>query len=322
MQKVESKKKSRSKKKQGASASGYHFYNLYQNCPRKFYLQYVCRLVPEYTFLPLIFGTMFHEGKATFYKTGSGSKAHKRMATVLKGYVEEIDTPEAKEFLEYKLPILLDRWIVEWGAGDIEYYEFVAVEKELKVELKYAPGMYVTMRQDAVVRDPTEGVLKILETKTSQSSINTTLQGVENGDQATTYLWGARKYWKDEVVSGVIPDIAYWHKSTNNIDNIQCVRGIEVLRSERDLEEFEQGVAFLFHKIALEVGMVLKGEGTPLQIFPRNTQWCTAYFRRCEYMDVCRNCDISLKGRAPMGFKRDRNSKERKIGSHIYMDTT
>lgn len=299
------------------SYSGFHFFNLYQNCPRKFFIKYFGRIIPLFTAPPLIFGGAFHEGKAIFYTTKSARKA---LAFVKKDIIARKNEYEYKDAFETALercPILLEHWIDKHGESDLSTYKILEVEKEIILKVPGTEGFVITMRPDAVVQHRKSKEIYIMETKTSSFSVDLTVNGVYLGDQATQYWWGVEEKFGHRV-DAVIPDVAYWNKNAKNESNIACVRGDFVFRTQNDIAEYKRGVANVLNEIAQKASAFKTDSYEPTDLFPRNTYYCNAYMKPCEYAEICRG-GISLKGRAPYGFKRDTGHRP-KITDYIAED--
>lgn len=296
-------------KRRRESHSGNHFFTLYQLCARKFEFKYLHRLSPMYQGPALIFGSAFHEAKAVFYNTKSKSKA---MFTATNEIIKARTYFEREEDYEkclYRAPVLIASWIEKFGYSDLDTYNILGVE--LPIELPIPKTNFkMTMRLDALVQDKDDGYVYVLESKTSGTSINLTEMGVYYGDQATAYLWGAKEAgeklgYKAKDVLGVLPDISYWHKNAKSEDNISHVRPDIVYRNDEQLLEYQESVAGILTDITQRVNAYEKKLHSPRMLFPRSTYYCNAFFKPCEYADICRH-KVARSGRAPHGFKRDR----------------
>jgi hypothetical protein len=207
---------------------------------------------------------------------------------------------------------LLKSWIDYHGYDDFKYYEIFAVEEEVEIPV---PGtldpltgkpFIATMRIDALLKDKADGEYYIFDTKTSQSSANITMQALELGDQMTMYLWGAQEHYGIDIY-GAIGDISYWNKNAKTSDNIKHIRTDPITRSKSDIENFKKTVASRLKSISQRVSAVKKG-AEPFEVFPTNTYYCTAYFRRCEFADICRK-NLTEKSKVPHPFKKQRRAK-------------
>jgi len=287
------------------SHSGFHFFNLFQNCPRKFFIKYILRITTETTGSPLIFGAAFHEGKAVWYETGNKNKALSTAQFEVDDRKSEYEKYEEYERDSKKISILLDRWIEKFGRQDLKVFKFEAVEKQVEVEIPHTSGFKMTIRPDAIVTN-TDGESFVLETKTSGFSPYVADKGVYYGDQATSYLYGAKKSYPNLNIQGVLPDIAYWNKKTFNEENITFMRGDLIYRNNRNLEEFALGVANVVTTISQSAKAYFDGKAPAAMLFPRNTSWCLSFSRPCEYADICRtNLETLRDDELPVSFKRD-----------------
>lgn len=287
-----------------ASMAGFHYHNLYQCCPQKFFIKFILRIESKYTAQPLINGAAFHEGKATFYKTGSETKALNKCKSEIKSRQTEFQ--ERQVFLDTleRCPILLKYWIDKLGKLDIKRFNFLGIEDEIILTVPGTPYIF-TMRLDAVVQEKKgDKDIYIMETKTSSFSIRTTELGVYYGDQATAYTWGAKTFYKKPIY-GVIPDIAYWNKKSSGTHNISCARGDIIMRSDRRIHQFLSSTAQLQTEIAQKVEAYKQGYD-PYLLFPRNTYYCNAFFKPCEYAEICDN-DLTKIKRLPPDLKRNRS---------------
>jgi len=288
--------------KRRESASGYHFYNLYQNCPRKWYIRYLMRLEGEFKAPPLMLGSAVHEGKATFYQSGSidkGIKAFLRDLKANQGSYEDIDD---YDLAKRRGVDMLKKWYVAHGADDLSRYKVVAVEEELIA--KMPNGFILTSRLDAVLQRNRSSEMFIMETKTTGYSAIMADRFAQASDQLTTELyaaWRARPKWP---IVGVIPDIMY-----ENRHKVECIRGDIVARSQSELREYEQGTMGVLSEIAQKASAWRSRRYPPESLFPRNTSWCLSYNHKCEYYDICRTV-LSEKGEPPFGFTRIPIDKE------------
>lgn len=303
------------KNQRSASHSGFHFFNLYQNCPWKFFIKYYLKLVPKRTDEALINGAAFHEGKAVFYTTHSKDRALKKVKSEIKDRKHEYANEELYERSLQRIPVMLDSWIEERGWEDLEDYEILDVEREIHMEIPGTNGKIATMRIDLIVQDKVDGEILIVDTKTSSSSHKTAYNALIMSDQVTMYWWGAEAYLGKNV-DGFLGDITYWHKSSTDENKILNYRGDVILRSKKDILELQDNVQNVVTEIAQKTEAVRSGMHRPSQVFPRNTYYCFAYFRPCEYAEICRRNAI-LKGQVPHGFRRDRDLKSRTEMAYI-----
>lgn len=299
----------------GASAAGFHTLNLYQNCQRKYFLRAIARLEPtdRGVAYPLLFGTAFHEAKDVFYRTKSLSKALTRFENTCIELHDSFESENEFDIARERGPILFKAWHQRYGQHDHDRFEILGVEKRLETLL---PGdqFKLTGRIDLLVRF--EDRTWIIDTKTAGFSKRTAEQAIELGDQATAYIYLARKCLGIRV-DGVIGDIAYWNKQSGDPNNIDCFRTDIIARSDHQLAEFALGATQTNTEISQKYAALQAGQDPA--IFTRNTHYCMSFFRKCEFADICRS-QISAKGRAPSGYRRNRRIKPT-ITQFIYDET-
>lgn len=283
------------------SWGGFHFYNLYHNCKRKFFFKYVLGIENRHTSDHLIGGAAFHEAKAEWYLTGNHSAAMDKCHDHIESRRNEFESDEIYDRTIDRYPTMLDSWIMTMGMKDLEQYEPLAVEEEITLPVPNTEGFVVTMRPDTILKDRRYGYVYIMETKTTGFSKLVQERGVYYGDQATMYIWGAlQKY--GVLVDGVIPDITYWNKKSKDPSKIEHMRGDIVSRTEGEVEDFLLGVAGTLNEISQKV-RAYEEQGYPEELlFPRNTDRCMDFFRPCEFADICRN-KLTKKSRLPPELK-------------------
>jgi len=256
---------------------------------------------PKYLAKPLVLGAAFHLGKALWYQ----GKSEKTCIGKSLEYVESVKTViELKEDYEeilFRVRNLLHYWIERLGEMDKQEFNILYVEKELRVPL--GDSFIMTIRPDAILESKATGAVYIMETKTTSFSKKLTEEAVLYGDQAIAYAWGVKKVLGLDV-DGVIPDIAYWNKTTRNISNIEYVRGEIIKPTTYQLELFESNMIQLFSEATQKV-LALKQKYRADLLFPRNTYYCMSYFSLCPYADVCRT-DAQARRQAPKGFTVDK----------------
>ena len=290
--------------KRTGSASGFHFINLYQCCPRKFYYRFVLRWRPKHTAIPLILGSAFHEAKAAWYMGKAYKKAFDVGCSVVEESRQELEDPQAYKDILRRLEGLFNGWVEAFGMNDRIEYDVIAVEKELSVPVEGTPFV-MTMRPDAVLRNKSMNLPFVFETKTSGFSHRLTAEAVAYGDQATSYLWGVRK------IMGITPyavqtDIAYWNKQSTDLNNRRFIRPELVFRSESRIQEFELSIAQLFTEVTQKVN-ALKAGFAYAALFPRNSYYCLSYSNPCEYAEICGTPCNARK--MPSQFVKDKPAK-------------
>lgn len=304
-------------RQRGASHAGFHYHNLYQCCQVKWFIKYILRINTKFTSTALINGAAFHEGKATFYTTGSRAKALRKVESEIRNRQQEFESEQEYRTTLERCPILLDYWIEKFGFEDLKRFNIIDVEKELIVRLPGTKNV-ATVRPDAIVEEKGgDGDWYGMETKTSSFSIKTTEMGVHYGDQSTIYAWAARAHYKRPLFA-IIPDIAYWNKQSTGEHNIKIVRGDLIQRSDRRIAQFVGGLVQLQNIISQKIEAYRQG-ADPYILFQRNTHYCNAFFKPCEYAEICDN-DLTRVKRLPPGYKKDRTLIKPKLTDYVEDD--
>lgn len=291
------------KRQRKASHAGFHFHNLYDCCQIKWFTRFIMRIEPRYTPTPLLNGSAFHEGKATFYRTGKRDSALRKVESELRSRKSEFENDEEYLTTADRCPILLDAWIEKFGHLDLERFKPIAIEKSLEVTVPGTDYIF-TIRPDAIMEDRETGEWVGMETKTSSFSIKTTEMGVYYGDQATAYMWAAGLHYK-KPIAYIIPDIAYWNKQATGPHNIKCTRGDLIKRSDRRIRQYVSGLAQQQSEMAQKVEAYRQGYD-PYTLWRRNTHYCNAFFKPCEFAEICDN-DLTRIKRLPPGYRREKN---------------
>jgi len=288
------------KVERSASPAGLHFHQLYLSCPRKFFIRLgPPRLEPKLTPTPLIAGSAFHAGKAQWYRTESEKKAIALVRDELKFRKAEFESQEEYLSTLDRTPAMLASWINEWGKSDLRNLNIIAVEKAFKIPFPGRPSWNFTMRVDMLAEDHFGNIL-IFETKTSSWSIKSTLIALEDGDQATAYIWGVQRSYPKRIVA-VVPDITFYSSNTKDPSKIVNYRGNFIYREPEDIEFFSRSMSQTANEIAQKMSAVSHGHDP--SIFPRNSFYCNAYNRKCEFAEICR-LNLNAKTKVPNGFRR------------------
>jgi hypothetical protein len=288
------------KPERSSSASGFHFYNLYQCCERKAYIRFgPPRLEPKFVATPLIAGGAFHAGKAQFYRTENEKKAIDLVRAEIKFHKLEFESQEEYLSALDRTPAMLASWINDWGKSDLKNLNIIDVERAIKVPFPGRPSWHFTMRIDMIAEDKYDNCL-IFETKTSSWSIKSTLINIQYGDQVTGYWWGAEKQYKRKVTA-VVPDITFLSSNSKDASKITNHRGDFVYREPEDIAFFARSMAQKATEITQKMRAVYSGHDPA--IFSRNSYYCNAYNRPCEFADICRS-KLDAKTKLLPGFRK------------------
>lgn len=269
------------------SALGFHFINTFQECPRKWYIKYLCGILPTKLGKALIFGKAWHKALEEFYRwDGSGDSravAEKAYGVLLSEL--DADRESFKSLDDYtesreRAALLLRKWYETFGEKLHEEYVVLSIEEQL--EPKVGDKFTMTIRPDAVVKRRADGAILVPEHKTTGYSLDAMIETVNTQDQATAYSWGvlqAKVDWRLNF-SGVLLDVIYNRNA--HVDAQQTV----IIRSNYSIVEFELNMLGLFEDLATRIKKVeAKPDLSPL-LFPRNGSACSKF--GCEYADICR----------------------------------
>lgn len=273
------------------SESGYHYWSTYHDCPWMFYMKYVLGWRGKYKSKALIKGSAMHEAMASFYKSGKVDDLMKSYLDTLEGSIAEFQNKEdMNELIEWG-PKELMVWYNGFGHKDMEEYEVLSIEEELKPKL--SNGMELTMRPDRILKKRSNNFIVIRETKTTGYSIEASYNGVKCEDQATAYVWAVQRLHPEWKCDCVEVDVIYRRQSS-----IRCDRPAPIYRSKYDLAQFELGVMGTFIEISQKAQSLDKFP--PQMLFPRHGRTCSKW--GCDYEKVCR---LKPTKEVPPGFVLD-----------------
>jgi len=284
------------------SPAGMHFYGLYRECPRKWYLKYMLGLRPQFTSPAFLFGGAMHEALQVYYE-GRGNLSHAQ-----KAFRDELADRRNQyaELSKYtddfnRGVILLEKFHDNIGKDDAAKYDIVETEHEYQIPFGPEESKFVfTIRPDRVFRRKDNGMYYPVEAKTSSYSVTAAGQAAERGDQVTGYLWGLSKAHPDWELGGCLIDVLY------NKGKVFDAKRVEnpAFRSKYELQVFEMGL----YGTVVELTQKYNSLDTfpwPL-IFPQHRSVCSHW--GCEYMGVC--FTPVKEGEVPPGFVRDEWKKD------------
>ena len=277
------------------SSAGMHFYSLYTQCPRKWFLKYILGLIPDKTGPALIFGSAMHKGLEAFYK---GTQSLDEM---VRAFVDELGSREGEYSDSTKYtedlstgPRLLKEWFKTWGEDELTNYEILEVEQEHVVHFGPDDSLIMTVRLDQLVKDKSTGIHYVKDLKTTGWSAGKIYQQTDLGDQMTCYIWAANKVYPEIPIHDAIVDILYHRGQV-----VTATRPEPLYRTKWDLMAFELGMYGLINELSEKVDLLK--EYPPEVLFPRNGNNCGQF--GCEYLDICRG-RLTAKDE-PLGFHRD-----------------
>lgn len=284
------------------SPAGIHFYGLYRDCPRKWYLKYMLGLRPSFTSPAFLLGGAMHDALQAYYE-GKGSLEHAQR--VFRDGLSDRRTQyaEISKFTEdfNRGPKMLEVFHERVGKDDFSNYELIEAEREYRINFGPEGSRFTfTMRPDRVLRRRSDKLVFPVETKTSSYSVTAAGTAAERGDQVTSYLWGLTKEHPDWEIGGCLIDVLYNKGSV--FDSKRTAT--PAFRSKYELQTFELG---LYGTIVELTQKYLSLESYPWPLlFPQHRASCSHW--GCEYMGVC---FTPIKdGEVPPGFIKDEWKRE------------
>ncbi len=269
------------------SRAGYHFINLYQQCPRKWFLHYGLGLLPTKTGKALIYGKAWHEACGDYYVKRSLDAALALGLGEIEACRAEYKVLDDYVVDQAKMRKLLPLW-VQWVDGVLAEYN--VVEVETPYEIKLVSGATMTIRPDVVLEHKTTKTIVIGEHKTTSYSIDNMINTVDCQDQATAYSWGLCKARPDLAprFGGVLLDVAYVRVTSGKLSETAKIDSALIHRTKRDFAEFELSMAGLFNEVGQKylAWRTDPGRNPVPVLFPRNGNTCSLF--GCEYSSICR----------------------------------
>ena len=274
----------------GASPSGYHFVQSYQNCKRKFYWQYIRSLEPIHKAPALLLGSAGHEGLDEWYNQHSiGSSVSKRVKFATDRAIacieESYDHYYDKSKFEAHKRQLRDTF-QQYG---LEYYDeslrVLSREDTLSVGLEY--GDIFTGRMDLVALFG-DGRRMIVDHKFTGWHMESFARSVKSSDQATAYTMLWNENFPGKRVGGVVFNII------RNYQGKIDFKRVPVYRAQGDVDEFKREVSENFRDLAQRAV-------DPEATWPKNTDHCFAYNSPCPFLDLCQG--VKYDGLVGVKFK-------------------
>lgn len=290
----------RAEERRRESPSGWHYYALYRQSPKKWYNKYVLGLKPAKTSPPLLFGGAMHDAFAVYYSNnGSLPMTQDRFRRFMVDRKDEYADP-AKYLEDFNRgPKMLEVFDEKIGKDDFQRYDIIETEKGYEVPVG-PPGqeLMFTVRPDRVFRNKTSGVYVVMESKTTGWSIDGMFKNTERGGQVTSYIWALRKMHPEWDVQGCYIDVIYNRKSV-----FDAARPGMAFRSKYDLGIFEMS---LYGTIVEVTQKYLALQTTPWPfLFPCT---CDNSQFECEYANICSSA--IGPDEIPPGFVKDPWTKE------------
>jgi len=291
----------------GPSPVGWHFLSTFQLCKWKFYLSHVESIEPKTLPRALLFGSACHEGLAEGFRKLSSCKTVSAWSDVLVKAAKKALEASQDRYQSYedyaqdsaRISPLLAAYAEKWFKVD-KPKTVLEVETEHKIKLS-SSGHFYTVRLDAVLKRP-DGVLEILEHKTSSYSSLATQYAVFTGGQGFAYLYAAKKLWPGKKIV-LVPDVLFMTKA-GSARSILLERGRDIEHSDSSLQDWAEEALSTILDISERAQAIESGQAKPWEAFPRSREpgVCLAYNHPCEFFDICLFRSFSSINQ--LGFRR------------------
>lgn len=260
------------------SPAGIHYYGLYRECPRKWYLKYPMGLRPLHTAPALLMGGAMHEALAVYYENFNLQRAQKVFREALSDRKPEY--ADGTKFTEdfNRGPRMLEEFHEKVGKVDALDYDVIEVEHEYQIP--FGPDNFLfTIRPDRVLQKKLNRLYYPVETKTSSYSLTSAGVTADRSDQVTGYLWALSRVHPDWNIGGCLIDIIYNKKSVFDAARM----GTPAYRNKHELIMFEMGL----YGTVVELTQKYKSlEHYPWPLlFPQHRAACSHW--GCEYLGIC-----------------------------------
>lgn len=296
-----------------ASRFGSHYLNLWRACPMKWYRQYLqphpsggMGLEATTTAEPLLLGSAFHEGLASWYATGwrdgqydvarACADLHSKMHTRYKEFEDE----ESFVAIITQAQELIRRYADHFGPGGMvpEWPELrilsdtegqPIIEREYEYPLGYDDFTF-TARVDALCEF--NGYPYVLEHKTSSAAgVSRLLTGMGTNLQCSGQIWLLSKCL-GTTPTGTLVNVVV--KNPGRAAGSRRFDRTIVTRSQAELAKFETDAIRTLRAIReatdeyqtlVQAGM--DPDTASRQVFLMNTQECVRY-SACPYFGICK----------------------------------
>jgi len=241
-------------------------------------------------------GTILHAAQEKFfcgdfreYENSYRSEILELSEPYRAAWFEDEDFDEAID----KMAKGFQRWRNEFGKHDLETYDTVGVELELKAMLPI--GIEVTGRIDRLFREKATGALVFHDTKTTSWGAEAAHKKVELDDQVTMYTWLLQQHYDDQPIE-MIPDIMYMRPKVPTCHRFGAIR-----RSRQDVEALVWGLCHDYDELRRNLECYESNCAPPEYLFPRHATVCSEF--GCEFEAICR-ARLDEETPPPLGYTR------------------
>jgi hypothetical protein len=278
----------------GGSSTGGHFIGSYQDCPRKWYLQYELDIKPKWTGKALTYGLAWHKAIEEFYRhnlehstdegytIGCSSQCGLEAGFAVLADAASHDRYQYLEDYETdcsRFPVMFSAWCVQIGTQILSQYRVLSLEETLSLELPN--GFSFTGRLDELLCDRETGAVMISEHKSTSFSLSQMERSVFLGDQLPGYM-ALVKHCKPLIadkLQGCLLDVTYQR------GKVVEARTSTLYYDASDLSRFLLNVTGVLNELSQKISAVREGVSDAL-LFPRNGLACSRF--ACPYEPICR----------------------------------
>jgi len=268
----------------------------FETCPRKYFFRYRYGWTPDRPSLDLVHGEAWHEGKRQLYlakgKTGSYNDGFEAaIAEYLKCYAKYYgeeewswNSPKNPDGARLGFSTFIEE-------NDEDVFKLIGAEIHGTVPVS---EKYVLVAKLDTLIETNEGIM-VIDHKTSKNSLSEIfIDEYQMKLQFNTYSLMGLVYclsmgYKPGDFQGVLINHAAFKESKKLGKTVECTR-FSIKKTVDQLEQYMQEAEQLIELIEWNDATLRKDRDDELVMlaFPRRTQSCTKYFRRCEYYDMCR----------------------------------
>jgi hypothetical protein len=277
---------------------GGHFFSVYNECPRKFFMRYVCGLKAVGGERHFVRGQAIHSGLEYFFTYGKDPEVCLKTAQT---YME-LNRRKLGDAYEDDYDLVSDM-LTEWVKNNSERYSTEQSPRVLACEqesmLTLPNGFQLTVRFDRVEED-SYGRICIIDTKTTGRSFSSAYDGLLHGDQAISYCIAGQQAY-GELFRGVIGEVLVGKMlKAGPVSSTHLTPRITY--GTYPQQQYMIGMIGLISEITQKV-KALRFQMYPAELlFYRKTDRCS--WLGCEYRDICRR-NIQPENPLPGGFVRD-----------------
>jgi hypothetical protein len=265
--------------------------NSFEECPRKYFFQYVLGWRSKYPDINLIFGEAVHRALFVIYQDfietgifGKPAAIEKGIAIGIKFY-REFFNPLMDDDNAPKNPFFLDQAIRKY----IEYYssidsDFEILHAEVAGTTPIDDSYSMLFRIDLILRDPATRKVWCLDHKTAKAMTKVWGDQWKQASQFNLYTHALMMNWPPEEVGGAIVNGIFFRKSGPGFQRVWLPKA---------------GTPFIgdwWHNVQLKLRdldsnfLLLQKENPASEhmfSFPKQTKRCFDYFRPCAFLDFC-----------------------------------